>query len=62
MDYNRRLLTTVVLVLVLLIGLVGAIVFGYRQDPGWTVFFLTFFAASAGELNNYYDRAWQNNP
>lgn len=61
-DYRRKVLTTVVLTLVMLIGFVGAVVFGQRRDPAWTVFFIVMFAASAGELSNYYNRAWQNNP
>lgn len=61
-DYNRKLLTTVLLALIVLIGLIGSITFGVVGNAGATVFFLTIFGSSANALSDYYSRAWQNNP
>lgn len=59
-EYNRRVLTTVVLTLVLLIAFAGALFFAIRENPSWTVFFIAIFAGSAFELANFYERAWYN--
>lgn len=64
MDYNRKVLTTVVLSLMMLIAIGGAIfasTIDHPMSPISAALFIAGFGFAANSLYLHYNR-WQNNP